>query len=139
VSALSASLKLERAIQQGGPQARRCRTANSYIRNVCFRPIADIASPAIFAAGGFIVRFVLAIAGILVSVPPLIFFWIGTQTFARHSEKLLAFVMMVGTGALLALSIVLFFVPSVQRLQAVLLIATIVTSALILMADRLFR
>jgi hypothetical protein len=85
------------------------------------------------------VRFVLAIAGILVSVPPLIFFWIGTQTFARHSEKLLALVMTAETGALLVLSILLFFTPPVQRLQLVLLIATIVTTTLIFMADRLFR
>jgi hypothetical protein len=85
------------------------------------------------------VRFVLAIAGILVSVPPLIFFWIGTQTFARHSEKALAVVMTVETGVLLVLSIALFFAPSVQRLQAVLLLATIAISALILMAHRFFK
>lgn len=81
-------------------------------------------------------RFVAAIAGILVSVPPLIFFWIGTQTFLRPLEKALALVVTVETGALLLLSVALLFTPSVQRLQGILLIVTVAAIVAILMANR---
>jgi hypothetical protein len=92
-----------------------------------------------FSRGGCILRFVLAIVGVLVSVPLLVFFWIGTQTFVRQLERLLAFLVTIETGALLVLSIALLFTPSVQRLQAAFLIASIATVAAILIAYRLFR
>jgi uncharacterized membrane protein len=77
-------------------------------------------------------RFVAAIAGIVVSVLPLIFFWIGAQTFIRPHERALAVGATLETGALLLMSIALFFTPSVQRLQGILLITTIGTVAIIL-------
>ena len=84
-------------------------------------------------------RFVAAIAGILLSLPPLIFFWIGAQTFLRPLERALAVAVSLETGALLLVSIALLFTPSVQRIQLVLLIATIATVALVLLAYRLLR
>ena len=84
-------------------------------------------------------RFVAAITGIVVSVPPLVFFWIGTQTFLRSSEKLLALAVTLETAALLALSVALLFTPAVQRLQVVVLLATLVTVALIFAGYRLIR
>lgn len=84
-------------------------------------------------------RLALAFVGVVVSVPPLIFFWIGSQTFVRQLERLLAIFVTVETGALLVLSITLLFAPSVQRLQAILLIATIGTVAAILIGYRLLR
>jgi hypothetical protein len=84
-------------------------------------------------------RFVAAIAGIVVSVPPLLFFWIGTQTFLRPLERALAFAMTLETGALLVLSVALLFTPSVQRIQVILLIVTVATVALILAAIRVLR
>ena len=84
-------------------------------------------------------RFVAAIAGVVLSVPPLIFFWIGTQTFLRPAEKLLAVAVTIETAALLALSVALLFTPAVQRVQAVLLLATFVTVALIFAGYRLLR
>jgi hypothetical protein len=83
------------------------------------------------------VRFLTAFAGILLSVPPLIFFWIGSQTFVRPLEKGLAVAVTLETGALLVMSIALFFTPSVQRIQTLLLAATAVTVAVIIfMAGR---
>ena len=84
-------------------------------------------------------RLIAAIAGILISIPPLIFFWIGAQTFIRPTEKALATFVTIETAALLIVSAALLFTPAVQRLQLGLLLATIATVALILMADRLFR
>ena len=84
-------------------------------------------------------RFVAAIAGVLVSVPPLIFFWVGTQTFLRTLERGLAFAMVIATCALLGLSVALLFTPSVQRLQGVLLIATIAAVTIILIMHRQTR
>jgi hypothetical protein len=81
-------------------------------------------------------RFVAALAGVLVSVPPLIFFWIGTQTFTRDVERALAYVMTIESAALLVLSIALFFTPSVQRIQLILLIITIGSFAAVLGANR---
>ena len=52
-------------------------------------------------------RFVAAIAGILVSVPPLIFFRIGTRTFVRPPERALAIAVTIEAGALLLLSLAL--------------------------------
>lgn len=84
-------------------------------------------------------RFVAAIAGVLVSVPPLIFFWIGTRTFVRPPERALAIAVTIEAGALLLLSLALLFTPSLQRLQGILLLATIATIAIILAANRLLR
>ena len=84
-------------------------------------------------------RFVAAIAGVILSVPPLIFFWIGTQTFIRLSERVLAIAMTIETGALLILSAALLFTPAVQRLQTLLLLSTLVTIVLILAGYRLLR
>jgi hypothetical protein len=84
-------------------------------------------------------RFVAAIAGIILSIPLLIFFWIGTQTFMRSSERALAMAVTLETAALLALSVALLFTPSVQRVQAVLVLATLVTIALIMAGYRLLR
>jgi hypothetical protein len=72
-------------------------------------------------------RFVAAILGILVSIPPLLFFWIGAQTFIRPGERALAVAVTFETGALLALSIALLCTSSVERIQLVILIATIAT------------
>jgi hypothetical protein len=84
-------------------------------------------------------RFVAAIAGVLVSVPPLIFFWISTRTFVRPPERALAIAVTIEAGALLLLSLALLFTPSLQRLQGILLLATIATIAIILAANRLLR
>lgn len=84
-------------------------------------------------------RFVAAIAGIVLSVPSLIFFWIGTQTFVRLSERALAIAMTLETGALLGLSVALLFTPAVQRVQTLLLLSTLVTVVLILAGYRLLR
>ena len=84
-------------------------------------------------------RSVAAIAGVILSVPPLIFFWIGTQTFTRLSERVLAIAMTIETGALLILSVALLFTPAVQRLQTLLLLSTLVTIVLILAGYRLLR
>jgi hypothetical protein len=84
-------------------------------------------------------RLVAAIAGILVSVPPLIFFWIGGQTFIRPLERALAVAVTVETGALFLVSIALLFTSSLQRLQGILLITTMATVAIILGAYRLLR
>ena len=81
-------------------------------------------------------RFVAAIAGIAIALPALIFFWIGAQTFIRQSEKTLAIVLVAETCALLLLSLALPFVPSVQRLQAVLLALAVASIAAILAAYR---
>jgi hypothetical protein len=70
-------------------------------------------------------RAILAVLGILLSAPALLFFWVGTQTFIRLSERLLANVLALATGLLLGLSVVLIFNPAVQRVQIILLAATI--------------
>ena len=84
-------------------------------------------------------RFVAAFAGLIVSIPPLIFFWVGAQTFVKHVERGLAFAMVIETAAMLALWVGLLFTPSVQRLQATLLIATVVAVILILVGYHLSR
>lgn len=84
-------------------------------------------------------RFVAAIAGVLVSIPPLVFFWIGARTFVRPPERLLAIAVTIETGALLFLSLALLFTPSLQRLQGILLSATVATVAIILVANRWLR
>ena len=84
-------------------------------------------------------RFLVAILGILVSIPPLIFFWIGSQTFVRGSERALAVAITLETAALLAFSIALFFTPSVLRIQVILLAVTIVTVAAVLGAHGLLK
>jgi hypothetical protein len=85
------------------------------------------------------VRFVLALAGILVSVPPLFFFWIGSQRFIRRLKRALAIAVTLETGVLLLLSLALLFTPAVARSQAILLISTVATIAVILLAYRLLR
>ncbi len=84
-------------------------------------------------------RFVAAIVGIVVSIPPLLFFWIGTRTFIRPLKKALAVVVTAETGALLVLSVALLFTPSVQRFQGILLIAAVGTVAFIVVANRFLR
>lgn len=74
-------------------------------------------------------RAVLAVLGILLSAPALFFFWIATQTFIRLPERLLAYVLTLTTSLLLGLSVVLIFNPAVQRVQIILLAATIATLA----------
>ena len=82
-------------------------------------------------------RFIAAIAGILLSVPPLIFFWIATQTFIKAGERLLAAAIAIETLALLAASIALFFAPSVQRVQLVLLVATVLSLTAVAVAMKI--
>src|SRR3954469_10141443 len=72
-------------------------------------------------------RFVVAILGILVSIPPLLFFWIGSQTFVRPGERRLAVAMTIESVALLALSIASLFTPAVEPIQLAVLVATIAT------------
>jgi hypothetical protein len=72
------------------------------------------------------VRFVTAVVGFVLSILPLIFFWIGVHTFTRPIERGLAFGMVILTGALFILSLALLFTPSVQRLQSLVLLLTIV-------------
>ena len=84
-------------------------------------------------------RFIAAIAGILISILPLIFFWVGAQTFNRPQEKALAMIMVILSGALLLASGSLLFSPSMQRLQWVLLAATIIAVAAILVLHRTLR
>lgn len=84
-------------------------------------------------------RFLLAFSGIIVSLPPLIFFWIGSQTFIRLSERILATAITIESGALLALSTALLFTPSAQRVQTILLVVTIFTLAVVFGANRLLK
>ena len=77
-------------------------------------------------------RFVIAMIGILASLPTLIFSWVGTQTFGNPSERALAVGVTILSGTLLLLSATLLFAPSVQRLQVIVLIATIVIVGMIL-------
>jgi hypothetical protein len=77
-------------------------------------------------------RFVVAILGILLSLPPLLFFWIGSQTFIRRGEHRLAVAVTIESSALLALSIASLFTPSIQRIQLAVLIATVATVAAVL-------
>jgi hypothetical protein len=76
-------------------------------------------------------RALAAIAGILLSGPTLLFFWIGAQTFIRPHERILAIAMTIEAGALLALSIGLVFTPALQRIQAVLLGTTLLSLVII--------
>ena len=71
-------------------------------------------------------RFVAGILGILVSMPSLLFFGIGAQTFGRPLEKALATGVTLLSGALLLLSAAVFFSASIQRVQVFVLIATVV-------------
>jgi len=71
-------------------------------------------------------RLIAAIAGILTAVPPLVFFWIGTQTFLRPLERALSLVVTTETAALLLVSVAMLVTPSVQPLQAILLAATVI-------------
>jgi hypothetical protein len=84
-------------------------------------------------------RFVAAIVGILLSLPPLIFFWIGAQTFIKAGERLLAGAIAIETLALLAASIALLFTPAVQRVQILLLLVTILTLIAVFVALRLLK
>jgi hypothetical protein len=84
-------------------------------------------------------RFIAAIAGILLSVPPLIFFWIGAQTFIKAGERLLATAIAIETLALLAASIALFFAPSVQHVQLVLLVATMLSLTAVAVAMKILK
>jgi hypothetical protein len=79
-------------------------------------------------------RVIAAIAGILLSVPPLIFFWIGAQTFIKAGERRLATVIAIETFALLAVSIALFFAPAVQPFQLLLLLTTVLSLAAVIAA-----
>ena len=81
-------------------------------------------------------RFVAAILGIFASVPSLLFFWIGAQTFARPLEKALATGVTLLSGALLLSSAILLFSASIQRVQVCLLIATVVIVSATLMTAR---
>jgi len=67
------------------------------------------------------VRAVTIIAGLLLAMPTLLFFWIGAQTFIRPLERMLAVTLATQAAALLALSLILVFTPVAQRMQAVLL------------------
>jgi len=84
-------------------------------------------------------RFVVAVAGILVSVPPLLFFGIGTQTFIRSSEKALAVGVTALSCALLTFSVMLLFTASVQRFQVILLIATVAVVGVVLAIARTMK
>ena len=76
-------------------------------------------------------RALAAIAGIILSGPTLLFFWIGAQTFIRAHERILAVALAIEAAALLALSIGLLFTPAVQRIQAVLLGTTLLSLAVV--------
>jgi hypothetical protein len=84
-------------------------------------------------------RIVMAIAGILLSTPALIFFWIGSQTFLRTPERLLAVALTVETAALLALSVGLLFTPSLLRLQALLLGLTLASLVVVIILARVWK
>ncbi len=86
--------------------------------------------------GNEMIRALMAIAGILLSGPTLIFFWIGTQTFTRIHERLLAVALTIAAGALLALSLGLIFTPTAQRLQSVLLGTTLFLLAIVFVIYR---
>jgi hypothetical protein len=76
-------------------------------------------------------RAILAALGILISAPVLLFFWVGTQTFVREHERLLAVAMTFLAGLLLVCSITLIFSASVQRIQSVLLAVTVAILAML--------
>ena len=82
-------------------------------------------------------RAILATLGILVGAPILLFFWIGTQTFVRENERLLAIAITALTVGLLVLSLALIFTASVQRIQSVVLAITVFLLAVIYAAYRL--
>ena len=76
-------------------------------------------------------RAILAALGILISAPVLLFFWVGTQTFVREHERLLAVAMTFLAGLLLVCSITLIFSASVQRIQSLLLAVTVAILAML--------
>lgn len=78
-----------------------------------------------------LIRISLVAAGLVVSVPTLLFFWVGSRTFIRARERWLAVAMAAGAGLLLVLSIGLIFDASVQRVQLILLVAFFGTNALL--------
>lgn len=81
-------------------------------------------------------RAILATLDVLVGAPILLFLWIGTQTFVREHERLLAIAMSALTVGLLVLSLALFFTASVQRIQSVVLAITVFLLAVIYAAYR---
>ncbi|MFL9842487.1 hypothetical protein ABS767_16070 [Sphingomonas sp. ST-64] len=84
-------------------------------------------------------RFVAAIVGILISIPPLIFFGVGAQTFIRRSEKIVAMVVTAESLALLIVSAMLLFTGSVQRVQGGLLALTLATIFFVVVFSRAGR
>ena len=70
-------------------------------------------------------RFVVAIAGILLSLPLGVFFWIGSRTFIRNGERAFARAVLVAAVGLFGLSLAALFVPSLARANAIGVVAAL--------------
>ncbi len=84
-------------------------------------------------------RWLLALTGLLIGMPAFLFFWIGSQTFIKPHERILATVISVETAALIALSVALLFTAGVQRAQGLLLTLVIVSLAMTFAVARLAK
>jgi hypothetical protein len=62
-------------------------------------------------------RFIAALAGLIVALPVTLFFWIGSQTFTRPAEHVFAVMITYEGAALIALSIGSLLVSKLRYLQ----------------------
>lgn len=70
-------------------------------------------------------RHLIAIAGILISLPIMAFFGVGSSTFIRPGEKTFAQLMLLLGIGLFAVSIAAMFMPSLARFNLVALAAAL--------------
>ena len=71
-------------------------------------------------------RFLVAFAGIVLSLPFAVFFRVGSRTFLRAGEKAFAALMLAGALALLGLSVSALFAPSLARANLIGVVAGLV-------------
>jgi hypothetical protein len=77
-------------------------------------------------------RALLVIAGMIVGAPTFIFFSIGSQTFIRKDEQLMAAAMAPLSGLLLVFSFILIFYRSIMPVQFMFLVGVILASGIII-------
>ena len=73
--------------------------------------------------------FLVAIAGILLSLPLGVFFWVGSRTFIRSGERGCARVVLVAAMGLFGLSVSALFVPSLARANSIGVVAALLAYA----------
>lgn len=69
-------------------------------------------------AGSREIRYLIATCGVLMSLPLILFFWIGAQTFVRPKEKAAAVALFWFGTVLLALSLLTFLHPNLAAWEA---------------------